>query len=238
MNLTKIGVFFLALLTGCLSIQAQTADEIVNKYVDALGGKSKLEQIKSAYITGTTQMMGNGAQSTTRILEGKGFRLEYEANGQKVVQVFTDKGGWQINPMMGSTTAQPLPEEMYKGSRGQIFITGPLYNYAAKGNKIELLGKEGNDYKLKITNVDSVETMVFIDGSTYYLTKLTRQANFMGQPTEMTISFSNFKKTDFGVVFPYQTEINIGGQFMITNTLDKIEINKPVDPAIFEMPKS
>jgi outer membrane lipoprotein-sorting protein len=238
MNLTKMGVVFLASATGFLSIQAQTADDIVNKYVEALGGKAKLEQIKSAYIMGNTQVMGNNAQSTTRILEGKGFRLEYEANGQKVVQVFTDKGGWQINPMMGSTTAQPIPDEMYKGSRGQIFITGPLFNYAAKGNKVELVGKEGNDYKLKITNVDSVETTVYIDGSTYYLTKLTRQANFMGQPTEMTINFSNFKKTDFGVVFPYQTEINIGGQFTITSTLDKVEINKPVDPAIFEMPKS
>src|SRR5947207_433186 len=117
-------LFVLLLATsGFSSVRAQTADEIVNKYVDAIGGKAKLEQIKTAYISGTTQMMGNGAQSTTSIVEGKGFRLEYEANGQKVIQVFTDKGGWQINPMMGSTTPQPIPEEMYKGSRGQIFIT-------------------------------------------------------------------------------------------------------------------
>ncbi len=238
MKLVKTGIVFLLAIMGFSGVQAQTADEIVNKYVDAIGGKAKLDQIKSAYITGTTQMMGNGAQSKTSILEGKGFRLEYEANGQKVIQVFTDKGGWQINPMMGSTTPQPLPDEMYKGSRGQIFITGPLYNYAAKGNKVELVGKEGNDYKLKITNTDSVETTVYLDGTTYYLTKLTRTANFMGQAMEMTIKFSDFKKTDFGVVFPYLTEINIGGQFTITNTLDKIELNKPIDPAIFEMPKS
>jgi outer membrane lipoprotein-sorting protein len=238
MKMAKMVTFFLLAILTFNGIRAQSADEIINKYVDALGGKAKLEQIKSAYILGTTQVMGNGAQSKTSILEGKGFRLEYEANGQKVIQVYTDKGGWQINPMMGSTTPQPLPEEMYKGSRGQIFITGPLYNYAAKGNKVELLGKEGNEYKLKITNVDSVETTVYIDGTTYYLDKLTRSANFMGQTMEMTINFSNFKKTDFGVVFPFSTEINIGGQFTITNTLDKIELNKPIDPSIFEMPKS
>ena len=238
MNLVKSGIVLLLGLAGISGARAQTADEIVNKYIDAIGGKAKLSQIKSAYILGTTQMMGNNAQSTTSILEGKGFRLEYEAAGQKVIQVFTDKGGWQVNPMMGSTTPQPLPEEMYKGSRGQIFITGPLYNYAEKGNKVELVGKEGNDYKLKVSNQDSVETMLYIDGTSYYLTKLTRSMNFMGQSMDMTITFSNFKKTDFGVVFPYLTEINIGGQFSITNTLDKIEINKPIDPAIFEMPKS
>jgi outer membrane lipoprotein-sorting protein len=238
MKMFKMGTFFLLAILTFSGIQAQTADEIINKYIDALGGKAKLEQIKSAYILGTTQVMGNGAQSTTSILEGKGFRLEYEVNGQKVIQVFTDKGGWQVNPMMGSTTPQPLPEEMYKGSRGQIYITGPLYNYTAKGNKVELLGKEGNEYKLKITNMDSVETTVYIDGTTYYLDKLTRSTNFMGQAVELTINFSNFKKTDFGVVFPYSTEINFGGQFTITNTLDKIELNKPIDPSIFEMPKS
>jgi hypothetical protein len=238
MNLVKSGIVLLLGIAGISGVRAQTADEIVNKYVDAIGGKAKLAQIKSAYILGTTQMMGNNAQSTTSILEGKGFRLEYEAAGQKVIQVFTDKGGWQVNPMMGSTTPQALPEEMYKGSRGQIFITGPLYNYAEKGNKVELVGKEGNDYKLKVSNQDSVETILYIDGTSYYLTKLTRSMNFMGQSMEMTITFSNFKKTDFGVVFPYLTEINIGGQFTITNTLDKIEINKAIDPAIFDMPKS
>ena len=60
----------------------------------------------------------------------------------------------------------------------------------------------------------------------------------MGQPMELTISFSNFKKTDLGVTIPYTTEINYGGQFVITNNITKIEFNKTIDPAVFEMPKS
>ncbi len=238
MKMVKTGLAFLIVMAGFSTARAQTADEIISKYVNAMGGKDKLDQLKSAYIVGTVQMMGNETPSTTSILNGKGYRLEYEAQGQKVIQVFTDKGGWQINPMMGSTTPQPLPEEMYKESRGQIFLTGPLYNYSAKGNKVEYQGKEGNLYKLKVTNVDSVETTVYIDATTYYMTKLTRSGQFMGQSMEVTISFSDFKKTDLGTVFPYSTEINIGGQFSITTIINKVELNKPIDPAIFEMPKS
>jgi hypothetical protein len=236
MNMVKKGLSLLLAVIVFNTVGAQTVDDIINKYVDAIGGKDKLDQVKTIYISNTTQVMGNEGPSTTQILNGKAYRLDYEVNGQKSTQVITDKGGWQINPFMGATTAQPLPDEMYKQSKGQLFFS-PLYNYAARGNKAELLGKEGNDYKLKMTNVDSVETIMYIDGSTYFLTKVTRQTNFMGQGMELSITFSNFKKTDFGVTVPYTTEISYGGQFTITNNINKIEFNKTIDPAVFEMPK-
>lgn len=237
MNMFKTGLVFLLTMTGFTFIKAQTADEIVNKYIDAIGGKDKLEQVRTIVVTNTTQVMGNEGPSTTQIINGKAFRLDYEINGQKSTQVFTDKGGWQINPFMGATTAQPFPEEMYKQSKGQMYFF-PLLDYAARGTKVELLGKDGNNFKLKVTNVDSVETIAYVDDATFYLTKLTRQANFMGQSMELSVTLSNFKKTDFGITVAYTTEINYGGQFAITNNITKIEFNKTIDPAIFEMPKS
>ena len=238
MKLVKTGMTILLAITGFSGIRAQTVDEIINKYVDAIGGKDKLDQIKTVYIENTVQVMGGEGPSTTSVVNGMGYRLESEVNGQKMIQVFTDKGGWQVNPFMGATTPQPIPDDIFKQSKGQIYATGPLYNYAAKGNKVELLGKDGNAFKLKITNADSVETIVYIDATTYYLTKLTRSTNFMGQAMELTITFSNFKKGDMGLVFPYTTEINYGGQFSLTNNVNKIELNKTIDPAIFVMPKS
>jgi hypothetical protein len=238
MNMVKTGMTFLLAVAGFSVVKAQTVDEIVNKYVEAMGGKDKIEQVKTVYITNSTQAMGNESPSTTQIINGKAYRLDFEIGGQKSTQVFTDKGGWQINPFMGATTAQPIPDDVYKQSKGQLYFTGPLYNYAARGNKVELLGKDGNNYKLKITNTDSVETIAYVDASTYYLTKVTRQASMMGQNLELTVSFSNFKKTDLGIVIPFTTEINYGGQFVITNNITKIEFNKTIDPAVFEMPKS
>jgi outer membrane lipoprotein-sorting protein len=237
MNLVKTGFTFLLAVASISISKAQTADEIVNKYVDAMGGKDKLEQVKTVYIENTTQAMGNEGPSTTQIINGKAYRLDFEISGQKSTQVFTDKGGWQINPFMGATTAQPIPDEIYKQSKGQLYFSGPLYNYAARGNKVELLGKDGDNYKLKITNTDSIETIAYVDATSYYLTKITRQASMMGQNLELTVSFSNFKKTDLGVVIPYTTEINYGGQFVITNNIKKIEFNKTIDPSVFEMTK-
>ena len=238
MKLVKIGITLLLAATGFTGIRAQTVDEIVNKYVDALGGKEKLDQVKTIYMENSVQVMGNEGPSKTSIVNGKCYRMESEINGQSIIQVLTDKGGWQVNPFAGATTAQPLPDDLYKQSKGQIDISGPLYNYAAKGNKVELLGKDGNTFKLKITNAESGETTVYIDTTTYYMTKLTKAGTMMGQTMEINISFSDFKKADLGLTFPYTTEISYGGQFSITSTVKKIELNKAINPAIFEMPKS
>jgi outer membrane lipoprotein-sorting protein len=237
-----MGVVLLLAATSFSVVRAQTAastaDEIINKHIEAIGGKDKLQQIKTLYMETTTQVMGSEGPSTVNVVSGVGYKIVSEVNGQTYIQVFTDKGGWQVNPYAGATTPTALPDDLYKQGKSRMDATGLLFNYAAKGNKVELLGKEGNDYKLKVTSKDSTETTIFIDGTTYYITKLLASASMMGQTMEVSSTFSNFKKGDLGLVYPYAIEISYGGQFNITTTVNKIEINKTIDPAIFEMPKS
>jgi hypothetical protein len=238
MKWINVGVTLLLTVTAISVSRAQTADEIVNKYVEAIGGKDKLSQIKTKSIESTTQVMGNEGPSSINIVDGVGYKVTSEINGQTFTTCYTDKGGWQVNPYAGATTPTPLPDELYKQGRSVLDITGPLFNYAAKGNKVELLGKEGNDYKLKVTSKDSVEVTVFIDATTYYMDKVIASASMMGQTMEVTSTFSNYKKGDMDLVFPYTVEISYGGQFNVATTIKKIEINKTIDPAIFVMPKS
>ena len=172
------------------------------------------------------------------IVDGVGYKVTSEINGQTFTTVYTDKGGWQVNPYAGATTPTALPDDLYKQGRRVLDITGPLFNYAAKGNKVELLGKEGNDYKIKVTTKDSVETTHYIDGTTYYVNKVVSSASMMGQTMEVTFKFSDYKKLDMGLVFANSVDISYGGQFNISTTIKKIEINKTIDPAIFQMPKS
>ena len=222
-------------LTGLIMVHAQTVDEVINKHIDALGGKDKIDQIKSIYSESSVQVMGNDAPSSLTILNGKGYRLESDFNGQKMVQVYTDKSGWAINPFGGGTDPQPMPDEQYKAGKDMLDVGGPLYNYGAKGNKVELIGKEDSAYKIKLTNKDNVVTTFYIDPVTYYIKKAVQTGTMMGQEMEITRSPSNYKKTDFGFVVPYTIDISYGTQFSLTTTVKKIEFNKEVDPKIFDM---
>jgi len=215
--------------------QAQTVDEIINKHLDAIGGKDKLAQVKSLYIENSVEAMGNSSPSVESLLQGKGYKSETEFNGQKVINCYTDKGGWALNPFFGSTDPQAMPDEMYKAGKDLIYFGGSLVDYAAKGNKVELSGKEGTNYKLKLTS-GSRETSYFIDESTYLVTKTTAKGDFGGQSMEITMNFSDYKKTDFGIVLPYTRSTDFGG-FALAYKVTKVEVNKEIDPKIFEMSK-
>jgi hypothetical protein len=229
-------LFFACFLLGSIFVKAQTADEIISKHLAAIGGKEKITQIKSLYMEGSMQVMGNETPTTTTILNGKGYRSESEFNGQKFVQVVSDKGGWMINPMMGAD-AQAIPDEQYKAAKSQIYVGAPFLNYVANGTKVELEGKDGTNFKLKVTTSDGSESTVFIDPTTFYITKMIRKGNMQGQDVEITTTFSDYQKTDFGYVVAHNVQIDMGN-FQIGTTIKKVEVNKDVDPKIFDMPKS
>jgi outer membrane lipoprotein-sorting protein len=234
---------FLLALTAVLTVSfatAQTADEILTKHIDAIGGKDKLAQVTSIYLESGTEVMGNEMETKTTIVNGKAYRNESDFNGQKLVQVMTDKGGWMINPFAGSSEPTPIPEEQYKMGQDQIYISGGLFDYAAHGGKVEYVGQEKlgdvNAYKLKYTNKDSGEVFYYIDPTTYQAIQAVKKGNAMGQDVTITTSFSNYQKTDAGILIPYTTNIDMG-QFALKVNVKKVEFNKPVDPAIFEIPK-
>lgn len=233
----KHTVLLLILSVASYSLFAQSADDIINDYFTAIGGRDKIAQINSVHMTGTFSVMGNDGDENVTILNGKGFKSEVNFNGQSVVQAVTDKGGWMINPFMGSSDPVELPQEQYAAVKDQIYVGGILFNYKDNGSQVQYLGMDNVDgkpaYKIEATSPDSLQTTFYIDSSTHYLTQLIRQ--YQGQST--TAKYSDFRKTDFGNTMPYAEELTLPQGMQANSTISKVEINVPVDSTIFDMPK-
>jgi hypothetical protein len=88
-----------------------------------------------------------------------------------------------------------------------------------------------------LTGAGNASTTYYIDSVTYYLTKAISTINMMGNDIDLTYSFSNYQKTDFGITHAYTTEIAYGTMFSMTSTVKKLTVNTDVDPKIFDMPK-
>jgi len=235
-EMKSIKFFLLALAAITTSaLNAQTVDEIISKHIDAIGGKEKLSQIKSLYTENSVEVMGNSAPQKEYLLEGKGFKSELDFSGTSIIQCYTDKSGWMVNPMAGGADAQALPDAVYKSGKPQIYLGGALVGYAAKGYKAELMGKDGGSFKIKIIG-DGNETYYFIDANTYLLTKSIIKSEVMGQAVDVTTTYSDYKKTDFGIMLPYSKSIDMG-MFQLAQKVEKVEVNKEIDPKIFDMPK-
>ncbi len=224
-------------LTGIMQLKAQTAEEILAKHIEAMGGKDKLAGLKTVKIENKMEIMGGESSASTTILNGKAYKTEAEFNGQKMVSVITDKGGWAINPMGGSGSPEPMPEDQAKLVKDQIYYH-PLFDYATRGGKVALAGKEkvgsADAFKIVLTN-DAGSTNYFIDPTSYMLVQSSKTASMMGQEMEVITSFSDYRKSDYGLMIPYTTEMSFGGQFSMTTKVQKIEINQPIDEAVFQM---
>lgn len=218
----------------------QTVDEIISKHIDALGGKDKLSQITSLYMEGSLNVMGMSANTKISIIRGKGYKSESDFNGQNIVEVISDKGGWSVNPFMGSSSPTAMGDDEYQVKYDDLLAPDPLINYAADSGKAELAGQEKvgdvNAYKIKYTNKFNKETDYFIDPATWYIIKSSTTASVMGQEVTANTTYSNYQKTDYGVFIAYQNDVDMG-QYAVSIAITKADVNATIDPAIFEMPK-
>lgn len=231
---------FISFLSFLFS-KAQTANDVIKKWTNAMGGGEKLASIKSVYTENELNIMNNPASGKSYILNGKGFKSEIELSGQIIIDCYTVNGGWSINPLAGQPTAVNMPEGQIKMGQLSFDATGPLYNYGSKGSKVELLGKEdlkgSSTYKIKLTSSAGTEVVYYINDSSYYIMETVAKMNVNGQDIEITTALSDYRKTADGYIMPYSSELDFPG-LTIGFTNKKIEVNKEIDPAIFVMPKN
>lgn len=232
-------VFVLAFVLPVTFLRAQTVDEVVSKHIDAIGGKEAIGKVKSMIIHSDIEVMGITLSSTATVLVGKGFKNVANFNGQEIIQCVTPTGGWTVNPLQGVTEPQPLPDDEFKAAQSALDSGDDLYDYKNKGSKVELLGRENldgvNTYKLKLVDKNGKILTLFIDPSTYQVLKKESNSKVNGEDVNSVSLFSDYKKTDLGLVMPYKTITNQGFEIILKVT--KVEFNKEIDPKIFEMPK-
>ena len=231
-NFNSVLIAFTALLF-LQSAKAQTADEIVAKYIDALGGKEKLASMKSVKMNGSLSVQGFDVGIVVTVVNGVGFRTDITVPGMgDGFQIMNTKKGWNFLPFQGQASPEEVSAEQVAASQGQLDLQGALVDYKEKGSQLELLGKEAVDgaetFKLKMTNKAGKVSTHFIDSKTFYRVKAIAKAQTPQGEMEVTTGYGDFKKTPEGFVFPYSQTTDRG-----TIVFSTIDVNKPVDEKVF-----
>ena len=227
-----------------LAAAAQTAEEIVKKALDARGGVDKLKAVQSERITGrisfSRDVNGSFVVELKRPLK---MHVEITIDEQKVIRVYDGKSsGWMINPFAGTKDIQPLSSEDLKNISEESDFDGPLMDYKAKGNQIELAGKENLDdkpvYRLKLTNKNGDVRFYFFDATSFLLLKWEGIHKTGDQELPWESFFSDFHEVQ-GLKYPFRIEQGSPGtDIKQTLTTEKIEINPQIDDSHFAKPQS
>ena len=226
-----------------LPLCAQTADEIVSKYIKTIGGMDKIDAVKSFRRTG--KFTGGGGFEA-RVLEEKKrpnqVRQEFSIQGMTGVTAYDGKNGWKIEPWQGKKDPEPLGEEEMKGIIEDSDFEGPLVNYAAKGNKVEYVGTEpveGTDaYKLKVTLKNGDVEYFYMDTDYFVPIKIDTKRMVRGEEREYETSLGDYKEAG-GWYLPYSYETNAkGSQNKQKVTYEKVEVNLPLPETRFVEPSA
>lgn len=222
----------LALTT--LNVAAQTADEIIAKNIEAMGGAAKISSLSSVKRSGNMSAQGMDIPIVMTISHLKGMRVDIEVMGTSNYQIMTPEKGYMFFPIQQMTEPKELDAETVKAAQSQLDLQGPLFNYKEKGNTIEYVSTEkveGSDaYKLKITGKSGKTSYYFIDIKSNRLVKVSGKTKGPdGGEMDVDSIFSDYKQTPDGYWFAYSTTTPQG-----PITFDKIETNIKVDENIFK----
>ncbi|MBC7552443.1 MAG: hypothetical protein H7257_00540 [Taibaiella sp.] len=234
MRTIRYSVLAMALaFTTFIAAKAQTADEVIQKHITAIGGADNWKKIKSVKMQGTANAGGMEMPLSIAILDKKGMKVEYTINGMTGYSILTNKAGWNFNPFQGAKKAEALTDEMVKEGQTGLDIAGPLVDYKAKGNTVAFLGKddvEGTEcYKLKVTHPTGKSETIFIDAATYYHIRSVEKIKADGKEMEQISTFGNYKKLPEGIMWPMSIDMGGGGPMDVKS----VDINKGVDEAMF-----
>lgn len=231
--------FFLAAL--CLvsvSAHAQTAEEIIQKYNNAMGGLEAFSKVTSAKMTGHVLAQGMEMPLTTQIINNKSVRTDVEAMGQNVVSVYDNGTGWKINPFAGAESATDLTSQELIDAKSGSNLVNHLMDYKNRGHKVEFAGQQDIEgvkcYNIKLTNKeDNKVTNYFIIADSYLLLKSVSNRERAGEEVEVETFYSDFKAIN-GLQFAMHRSQKINGEVFQEIKLDKVELNVPVDEKIFK----
>jgi outer membrane lipoprotein-sorting protein len=227
-----------------LAASAQTAEEVVKKALDARGGAVKIKAVRSERVAGRITF-GPGQEGTfiVELKRPNKMRAEINVEGQKIIRVYDGKSaGWLINPFDENKGVQPMPVEDLKNITDESDFDGPLVDYQAKGNQIELIGKETLDdkpvFRLKLTNKNGDVRFYLFDAATFSLRKWegTHKTGDTEMPWESF--FSEYREVR-GLKYAFRIDQGSPGtDIKQTLIAEKIEIDPPLDDSRFGKPTS
>jgi hypothetical protein len=222
------------MIAGTITVKAQTADEVIDKYAAAIGGKDNMKKITSMKIEGTMNAQGTEIGIAMTALHKKAVRQDISLPGMTGYSIMTTTEGWMFFPWMGHTKAEALTADQIKEMQSQLDLQhAELLDYKAEGNKVVYIGKddiEGTQcHKLKLTTKTGTEKTYYFDASNYYLIRETQKVNVDGKEQESVTNLSNYQKQSNGIVFPMSMEA-MGGAMTFT----KVEFNQTYDDSVFK----
>jgi len=225
---------------------AQTADEVIEKHLAAIGGRANLAKVKSRSMTGTIALSTpvgelSGPVEITNMAPNKSrtlIKLDLSAVGageMTVDQRFDGTAGFVADSMQGN---RDISGDQLETMRNATFPS-PFLDYKERGVTVELGPKEKvgarDAFVLTVKPKTGPAVRQFIDAETYLPLRVVTKIDLpQVGPVEQTSDFSDLRDVD-GVKVAFTIKSSSAAQ-SFTITIAKAEHNGKIDETLFSKP--
>ncbi len=246
----KFASFFLTLLLGLsLQLQAQEAKEIIDTYLETIGGAEKLEALKTVKIEGKAQAQGMELPITMYQKAPGKQRMDMVFQGQEMTQMaFDGKEGWSVNFM--TMEPEKWDAEQSKALAAEMDFPDPFLNYEEKGYTVSLESDSAEVEGTECFKIKLVKKPVTLDGKEHQ----NFEFHYFDKETNVPIMSESFAKTgpqkgqaiqtylsDYqevdGIYFPFSIGQKFNDQPVWDMTVNKMELNVEIDDELFAFPE-
>lgn len=202
-----------------------TVSSVLNKYINAIGGKAALEKIKTIKYVAKANIQG---QEITLVRKetatGKTFQEMSLADMPMMKLAFNGKKGYSEMQMKRT---EMTPDDLAELKYAAIFPELNMLN----SQTISLSGIEQMNGKDAYKLTDGKLSFFYDVDSGLKVAESTKKEASPGNVLEQMTTYSDYKETD-GIQFPFKSTINIGAEIVLN--VEDIKINQDVSDRDFE----
>jgi len=227
------------------AFRAQTADEIIGRYFDQVGGIEKWKSMTTLKMSGNLVMpQGEFPFAMYRKAPDKFKVIMTIMDKEFVPQAFDGETGWMINPFTGTEGAQKLPDEQAGALKEESAFQDPFIDYQSKGFTASYEGTADAGgvtcHVVKLVKHDGEEgremtSRYYFDTGTN-LQIMVKQATPMTMGQEVEIYLSDYQEVGDGLMMPFVLDTRADGQSIQKLKLDTITVNEDLPDDLFRFP--
>ncbi len=244
---TLLPMCLIAVLAGLTAGVAQTTppatlpsvDQVLDKYVKALGGKAALEKLTSRVSKGTLEMdqlPGPAAEEIYAKAPNKQYMVTDLSSFGQARRGFNGAVGWEENPQAGMRDITG-PELAAMKRDADFYVAIKLRELYPK---MAVKGKEsvnGHDaYVVEATPPDGAAETMYFDADSGLLVRTVRETEGPNGKATLDITFDDYREVD-GIKLPFVLHFSLG-EFAFVIKLSEVKHNLPIDDAKFDKPAS
>jgi hypothetical protein len=221
---------------------APTVESILSKHYAARGGEEAWKQVRSLRAAGSWEAFSTEMPATVQWMRPGHYRFDVKLFGGEATLATDGQKAWMQGAGLGVPDGAEAPPGWSDNILADAVFGPPLMARAARGDGIELLGREKVEdletWKLKVTLSDGREEIWFLDAATFLEVKAVGKIFdvFSGPGIQLEVEtyFMGFTPVE-DVIIPFRVENHFGTRYQV-HQAESVEVNPALDEAIFKQP--